>query len=174
MKPRIYIVGGIPGAGKTTVSGLLARRFERGVHIESDELQRFIVRGGLWPADEPEEEATRQLHMRARNGTLLADSYFAEGFTVVIDAVVIGSHLTDYKRYITGRPLHFVLLLPRPEVVEQRDASRPRKHVFDRYGYLDAAARNETPREGLWLDASELTAEETVEEILRRDAESRL
>jgi predicted ATPase len=54
MEPAIYIVSGIPGAGKTTVSRLLAGTFERGVHIEADVLQRFIIRGGLWPNQEPQ------------------------------------------------------------------------------------------------------------------------
>ena len=34
--------------------------------------------------------------------------------------------------------------------------------------------REETPRVGLWLDSSELTAEQTVDEILRRAEEARL
>ena len=34
--------------------------------------------------------------------------------------------------------------------------------------------RDETPREGLWLDSSDQTAEQTVDEILRRAEEARL
>jgi hypothetical protein len=37
---------------------------------------------------------------------------------------------------------------------------------------LDRALREETPRLGLWLDTSELTLTETVEEILGRADES--
>ena len=39
---------------------------------------------------------------------------------------------------------------------------------------LDHSLRAETPRLGLWLDSSELSVGETVEEILRRIDESRV
>ena len=98
MQQAVFIVAGIPGAGKTTVSRLLAERFDRGVHVESDLFQRMIVSGGLWVNEEPAEEAQRQLRLRGRNACLLADSFFEAGFTPVIDDVVIGSRLGEFTR----------------------------------------------------------------------------
>ncbi len=120
-----------------------------------------------WPED-GSEEWSRQLRLRARNCCLLADSFFAAGFTPVIDDVVIGDRLLDFLSDLHSRPLRFVLLLPEAAVVRDRDASRPTKHVFDRWGHLDATTREHTPKVGLWLDTSRLSADETVEAILRR------
>lgn len=186
MEHAIYLVSGIPGAGKTTVSRLLAQRFERGVHVESDDLQKMIVAGGFWPDGQPsfagganvdwgtEEEGQRQLRLRCRNACLLADSFFAAGFTPVVDDVIIGERLQHFLDDLRSQPVLFVLLTPRLDVVSQRDASRPDKHVFHKWSYLDEAMRNETPRTGLWLDSSEMTPEETVDEILRRAGEAQI
>jgi len=174
MTNGIYVVSGIPGAGKTTVSRLLARRFERSVHIESDLLQEWILSGGVWPQEEPVEEAERQLRLRTRNVCMLADSYFEAGFTPVIDDVVIGSRLDDFLHDLRARPTRFVVLIPRLDVVQKRDAERSTKHVFSIWGHLDASMREHTPRVGLWLDTSDLTAEQTVDAILARPNEATL
>ena len=131
----VFIVSGIPGAGKTTVSNLLAERLQRGVHIEADQLQRWIRSGGLWPNEEPEAEAMRQLRLRATNACLLADSYRRAGFTPVIDDVVISHRLADFWHDLETRPVRFVLLVPNSEVVKRRDAERGYKQVFETWGY---------------------------------------
>ena len=172
MERHIFIVSGIPGAGKTTVSGLLARRFDRGVHLEADIFQKLIVTGGLFPNQEPKDEAWSQLRLRSKHVAMLADSFLENGFWPVIDDVVVGLRLLEVLADIKSRPLYFVLLLPRLEIVEQRDRAREEKHVFDIWSHLDEVARTETPKQGLWLDSSDMSAEETVDEILSRTDEA--
>ena len=65
--------------------------------------------------------------------------------------------------------MYVVVLCPNTAVVAAREAARAKKG----YGVwsveqLDAVLRNETPRIGMWLDSSELSPEETVNEIIER------
>jgi chloramphenicol 3-O-phosphotransferase len=172
----VFLVTGIQASGKSTVAQSLAERFERSVHVRGDLFRRMVVNGRaeMGPASPP-AEAVRQLRLRYTLAAATADGYADAGFTVVLQDIVLGSHLTDMVTAIRSRPLYVVVLAPRADVVRKRDEIRQaeRGKVAYKPGdesvtELDAHLRHDTPRIGLWLDTSEQTVDETVEEILFR------
>ena len=119
----------------------------------------------------PSNEAWRQLRLRYELGAHTADTYHDAGFAVVLQDVVIGDVLTDYVAAIRSTPLVVVVLVPRPEVVASRELRRDKvayREDFNTIVELDAGLREATPRIGLWLDTSDQSADETVDEIIER------
>ncbi len=165
----VVLFTGISAAGKSTVAELLARRFERGVHVKGDTFRRMIVAGREDMTVASSDEAWRQLRLRYRLAAATAEAYHESGFSVVVQDVVIGPVLRDYVDSIRSRPLLVVVLAPRPEVVARREAGR-RKDAYGDGNHsimaLDAALRLDTPRLGMWLDTSTQTAEQTADEIV--------
>ncbi|HJU37394.1 MAG TPA: phosphotransferase [Gaiellaceae bacterium] len=157
-------------AGKSTVARLLASRFGRGVHVEGDAFRRFVVTGREEMTPEPAEEALEQLRLRYRLAAAAADTYFEAGFAVALEDVVVGSALGDYHALIRSRPCHVIVLLPSVEAVAAREGGRADKGYLGAWtvrGHYDEFVAT-TPRIGLWLDTTEQTPEQTVEEILHR------
>jgi chloramphenicol 3-O-phosphotransferase len=146
------------------------------VHLRGDEFRRMIINGRaeMGPASPPAEALT-QLRLRHRLAAISADAHAGAGFTVVLQDIIIGHHLTEMVTAIRTRPLYVVVLTPRADVVAARDQARQRARGKLAYrpgdqspAELDAAFRRQTPRIGLWLDTSAQTAAETTEEIFSR------
>ena len=167
-EPTLFVISGTQGAGKSTVARLLAGRLERGAWVSADALQAMIVAGGRWPEGrEMSPEAAAQLRLRLRNSCQLARSFVAAGFSAVVDDIVIGGRVEQLLDEMAGQRFVFVMLTPRGEVVRERERGRGTQ-LFVEWEWLIEEVEQRTRRIGLWLDSSEQTPEQTVDEILRR------
>ena len=178
-KADLFVISGNQSAGKSTVGGLLAKRFLVAAHIDGDYVQRFVVSGHRWPeslgdVDEATGqvigEAGRQLRLRLRNACLVAASFVDAGITAILTDIVCGRRYEELVDHLAGRTIHFVMLRPAVDVVRRREAQRgTRTNEFEEYIERGIDAM---PRVGLWLDPAALTPRAIVDEILRRRKES--
>ena len=168
----LFVVSGIQGAGKSTVARLLAARYECGAWVSADALQRMIIAGGRWPEGANMSDAARhQLRLRLSNACTLARSFAAAGFTAVVDDIILGERVEHLLEDLDGQPFAFVVLAPSIEAVRRREAVRGTE-LWREWAWLDDELRQRTRRLGLWLDTTDLTAEQTVDAILERKAEA--
>ncbi len=164
---RVIVVTGIMAAGKSTVAQAVAERFPRSAHVRGDQYRRAIVGGRADMGPEPSEEAMAQLRLRYRLAVSTAERYAAAGYTAVLQDVILGPMLAEVVASVEHRPLALVVLAPHPDEVARREQERAK------VGYgafsptdLDAVLRTETPRLGYWLDSTDLSLEQTVDEVL--------
>lgn len=170
LQSSVILITGIMAAGKSTVAQTLAERLPRAAHVRGDAFRRMVVSGRVEMSPDHGPAALAQLRLRYRLSAMTADTYARAGFTAVVQDVVIGDELPSYLALVRTRPLHVVVLAPRPGVVGAREAGRPKTGYGEGWTVesLDEELRRRTPRVGLWLDTGEQTPEQTVTEILSR------
>jgi chloramphenicol 3-O-phosphotransferase len=168
---EIWIINGIPGAGKSTTARALAARFARAAHIEGDKLQECIISGAVGPGGEPREEEIRQIHLNVRHQCLLARSFAEQNFTPILDYVIVNrARIEEYRQRLGGYVLRLVTLAPGVEVALRRDRSRPEKTVAPIWAHLEPLLRDELSGVGLWVNNAEMSVTETVDFILSNRA----
>jgi adenylylsulfate kinase-like enzyme len=170
----VLLISGIPGAGKTTVSRLIAAQLPRSALISGDQVHDLVISGRRYPSEEQlggdiGQEAGRQMLLRDRNICDLANNLAGAGFLPVIDDVIVyRPRLERLVANIKVRPIYMAMLAPDLDVVEQRDRDRQEKTVFHLWSHLDDLMRQDMTGNGLWIDSTHLTAEQTADAVLAR------
>ena len=162
--PIVCLITGPAGAGKSTVSHLLAEKFEKSAVVTVDSLRNSIIRGRVkpWPHS---EEVDRQITLAAKNACLLANNFLDSGFSVFIDDVIGRKLLNQYKDSFPN--IKTFLLLPSVEILLSRfdnrgDDAHLRKRTEELYEKF-TSRKNEL--DWVVIDSSNQTAEETADQI---------
>lgn len=164
----IFLITGVMASGKSTVAELLARRFEKSVHLRGDIFRKMIVSGREEMSEKPYSEALSQLDLRYRLTVETAKRYHEACFTVVMQDNYYGEKLAYVLELLAPEPVQAIVLCPTAEVARQREAARGKTgyHGFSVESLHESFMKN-TARIGLWIDNGDQTPEQTVDEILR-------
>ncbi|MDQ6873859.1 MAG: AAA family ATPase [Actinomycetota bacterium] len=160
------IVTGMPGAGKTTITALVARLLPRAAQVGGDTVNAMIGSGSVSFLDKPTEEALRQDELCNRNLCGLANNFIDFGFTVLMDTVLADRTELDFCLALRSpRPVRLVVLAPGIVTCKYRNARRDPEHQFEFDGYerLEADMKREFGDVAWWLDTSAMTADQTAE-----------
>ncbi|WP_129789114.1 AAA family ATPase [Promicromonospora panici] len=129
--PRLLVVTGPPGSGKSTVSEALADRWEPSVLVEGDAFFAFLRRGAISPWL-PGSHAQNDTTVRA--AAAAAGRFAAGGMTVVYDGVIGPWFLPTFARLAGVEVIDYVVLLPPAETCLKRVETRTG------HGFTDLAA----------------------------------
>ena len=159
---------GAPGAGKSTVTRLVAQALGRSALLDAHSVGRMVVGSYVWPLGEPADEAAAQVRLVNKNVCALAVNFADAGFTPVIDWVIPdGQQLRTYSDALASHRLLLVVLDPGSDVCRERNEHRPpeEQHFFDGYEELRSSMHGFRDF-GWWLNTSTLTVEQTVQQVL--------
>jgi chloramphenicol 3-O-phosphotransferase len=147
--PRIVLLNGPAGVGKTTVGERVAGGARNGVCIHGDDLKNFVV---------SRQDGTVASGLSYVGGAALTEVYLEAGYDLVVFEFVFErpAHVARFRAGLrTGHPVAMVTLWAPLEVVVEREHGRPgRERLGERVRSCWETLHEHLPRLGTVVDAT--------------------
>ncbi|WP_434443976.1 AAA family ATPase [Lentzea sp. E54] len=167
MNGEVIILTGPPGAGKTSVAGLLAAGAgSPAVHLVTDQFYRSIRTGFVLPFL-PEAQRQNEVVIDAIVAT--AATFARGGYDVVVDGIVGPWFLAPFRALAEELAVSYVVLRPSLDVTLARARARAADELKDVEAItgLHTAFAHLGDLEGHVIDSGDLDAERTAAEVRR-------
>ncbi|MEX2247329.1 MAG: hypothetical protein WEC75_11660 [Dehalococcoidia bacterium] len=164
---QIVIVSGPPGAGKSTVCDLLCERYDRTVHLLTDEAYGWIRMGFI----EPWKPGSLTQNLTVSRAAARAATAFAQArYGVFVDGVIGPQHLPVYLEELQagGVPVHYAVLLPSLDETKRR-ALNLEKQILgadDMFARVYAMFADQPASAGCTIDSTSLSAQQTADRVM--------
>jgi 2-phosphoglycerate kinase len=168
MKPIICIVTGPAGAGKSTITKELARKFTNSARIDVDYIREMIANGYAKPFRD-NKKTRAQLLLSRKNACSLAKNFVESGFCVFIDDVISKKSSLDlYLKSLRDYRVLVFLLFCDKNILRKRDTARPREQAMGKRALQLHNHFSKRLDEKRWfiVDTSKSTASETAKQII--------
>ena len=172
MTGSVLILTGPPGAGKSTVADILARRSETpAVHLHTDDFYDRYIKSGYVLPWLPESQKQNEVVTNVIAGA--ACGYAAGGYFTLVDGIVGPWFLAPYRQAAAAKniALHYAVLRPADADiafarVRQRGthglkAEGPVRELFRQFSDLGALEKHA-------FDAGAMSAQETAAALARK------
>lgn len=160
----IYLIAGVCGSGKSTISLALAKHFKKSYYIEVDSLRENVVSGYASPRSWT-DETTTQFELATINAISLAKNADEYGFQVIIDDTVSIEQEKLYLKMLPNASKFWIC--PNIETTLKRNRERqkniPEKLVLSLFSHLEYRKKS---KDWFQLDTTDLSVAESVEKIL--------
>src|SRR5438309_103337 len=111
MTGPVFVISGVPGAGKSSLSRALMERFARSIHISVDDIRSLVVEGYADPTRPWNDETDLQFRMARESAAEMARRYSDADFAVAIDDIIRQHEVEDvFMPLLGGRSIIRILL----------------------------------------------------------------
>lgn len=160
---RLYLITGPAGVGKSTVCNILAKKLNKSVLIEGDDLYHMVKGGYVSPWKE-----NNHLDLFWKNVINIIRNSLEAGYDVVFNYVIKNTDYLRLKNQFKDYEVIFRVLLANQDELLKRDKTRPFNcQMKERCLILLEEFKNETFEDRFIIDSTDLSAEDTVDRIMR-------